>query len=166
MEMTLPVVEVAAPSSAGSPDPIPIPHPLVCSPLGSPPPYPSVRRGVQRAMRGRGTKHHPYLIDIWPQRPRGLSPSSHLDRRDHLRYSHRIPTGYSGGSSGSDSELESERSFRHVTGFSTPKGDCCSSRGGQGVGRVRSSPSASTHGGAGQVRGVSPDVGRVESSKL
>jgi hypothetical protein len=44
---------------APSPDPIPVPPPV----MPRPPPYP-VRRGVQRSLRGRGTKSHPYEIDF------------------------------------------------------------------------------------------------------
>ena len=163
MEMAPSVVEIAVPSSVGSPDPVRIPPPAIRIPSSSPPPYPSVRRGVQRAVRGRGTKHHPYLIDVFPPRPRGLSPSSHLDRRDRLRYTRQVPSGYSGGSSGSDSELGSERSVLHVEGLRTPYPSRSRARRSQGPGQVRPSSPSPAHAGIGWCHGVSGGVGRAES---
>jgi hypothetical protein len=69
-------------------DPIPVPPPV----MPRPPPYP-VRRGVQRSLRGRGTKSHPYEIDFIRKGPLRVSSRDYYVRRGSVRHSSGVPIG-------------------------------------------------------------------------
>jgi hypothetical protein len=73
---------------APSPDPIPVPPPV----MPRPPPYP-VRRGVQRSLRGRGTKSRPYEIDFIRKGPLRVSARNDRVGRSSVRRSSGVPVG-------------------------------------------------------------------------
>ena len=74
---------VSVSSTAVSPIPIPIPAPRE-RPV----------RGVQRAIRGRGTRAHPYVVGFAPVRPFGVDPKCTGLESPRDRSSSRVSPGH------------------------------------------------------------------------
>ena len=74
-------------STVVSPKPIPIPAPVRAS------------MHTQQAVKGRGTKDHPYDLDFTPtvHRGRGVSPETRCQRRDRQSISIQLSPCYSPG---------------------------------------------------------------------
>jgi hypothetical protein len=110
---------------APSPDPIPVPPPV----MPRPPPYP-VRRGVQRSLRGRGTKSHPYEIDFIRKGPLRVSARNDRVGRSSVRHSSGVPVGNPPITDQSEPVVGSEQSVVGNRDDSVLDGvDVCRSRG-------------------------------------
>ena len=74
-------------STAVSPEPIPIPAPV------------SASVHTQQAVKGHGTKDHPYNLDFTPAMHRGhrVSPGACCKQRDHRSVSTQLSLCYSPG---------------------------------------------------------------------